>query len=300
MLQTRATRRRIITYATLVAVSLLMLAASKTGPLQDLRHGINFALSPVQETLSRSTRSVTSIFNAVAEIDQLRRDNQQLAAQVQQLQVQTQQLEALRTENDQLSRLLGLRGTLDFRTTPAAVIARQATQYERVVTLNKGTDSGIVAGDPVLAEGGALAGVVVDAGSNYSSVMLLSDTRSVVIGLVASSRATGTVEGRLSGPLGMTQIPSTDKVAVDDTVVTAGLHLGGAVRSAFPPGLLIGRVVDVQRDPSAIVQIALIQPAVNLDKLELVLVMTDFQRPDVPDPGASPGPSHDPRPGKTP
>jgi rod shape-determining protein MreC len=300
MTQTRATRRRIITYATLVAVSLLLLAGSKTAPLMDLRHGINYALSPLQETLARSTRSVTSIFNAVAEIDQLRRDNQQLAAQVQQLEVQAQQLEALRTENERLAALLQLRGTLDFHTQPAAVIARQATQYERVVTLNRGTDSGIAVGDPVLGDGGALAGVVVDAGSNYSSVMLLSDTRSIVIGLVASSRATGQVEGRLSGPLAMNQIPSTDKVAVDDTVVTAGLDLGGAVRAAFPRGLLIGRVVDVQQDPSAIVQIALIQPAVNLDKLELVLVMTDFQPPDLPAPGSSPTPSHDPKPSKAP
>ena len=120
-----------------------------------------------------------------------------------------------------------------------------------------------------------------------------------MIGLVASSRATGEVEGRLSGPLAMNQIPSTDKVAVGDTVVTAGLDLGGAVRAAFPPGLLIGRIVDVQQDPSAIVQIALIQPAVNLDKLELVLVMTDFQPPDVPAPGSSPAPSH-PKPSKAP
>jgi len=296
MPQNRATRRRIITYAMLVAVSLLMLAASKTAPLMDLRHGINFALSPVQETLARSTRSVTSIFNAVAEIDQLRRDNQQLAAQVQQLEVQTQQLEALRTENERLAALLNLRGTLDFKTQPAAVIARQATQYERVVTLDRGTDSGIAVGDPVLAEGGALAGVVVDAGSNYSSVMLLNDTRSIVIGLVQSSRATGEVEGRLAGPLAMTKVPSTEKIAVDDTVVTAGLDLGGTVRSAFPKGLLIGRIVDVQQDPSAIVQTALIQPAADLDKLELVLVMTDFQPPVVPAPGSSPGP----KPSKTP
>jgi len=82
--------------------------------------------------------------------------------------------------------------------------------------------------------------------------------------------------------------------------VNLGLSLGGAVRAAFPPGLLIGRIVDVQQDPTAIVQIALIQPAVNLDKLELVLVMTDFQPPDVPLPGSSPEPGRSPKPGRTP
>jgi rod shape-determining protein MreC len=142
--------------------------------------------------------------------------------------------------------------------------------------------------------------VVVDAGSNYSSVMLLNDTLSIVIGLVESSRATGEIEGRLAGPLAMTKVPSTESVAVDDTVVTAGLDLGGAVHAAFPKGLLVGRIVDVQQDPSAIVQTALIQPAADLEKLEVVLVMTDFQAPVVPAPAASPAASGGPLPGQAP
>ena len=59
--------------------------------------------------------------------------------------------------------------------------------------------------------------------------------------------------------------------------MTAGIDLGGGVRSPFPKGLLIGTVVDVARDANAVTQTAFIQPAADLDRLEYVLVITDYQ-----------------------
>jgi rod shape-determining protein MreC len=182
----------------------------------------------------------------------------------------------------------------------AAVIGRQTTNLERVVTLNRGTDAGVAVGDPVLSEGGALVGVITDAGPNYSSVMLISDPRSVVIGLDVTSRATGELQGRLSALLEMTNIPTTEHIVVDDAIVTAGIDLGGTSRAPFPPGLLVGRVVEVRNDASAVIQTALIQPAANLDDLEHALVVTDFQAPVVPAPGTTPAPGPSANPGPTP
>ena len=54
----------------------------------------------------------------------------------------------------------------------------------------------------------------------------------------------------------MSQIDSSEKVAVGDEVVTAGIELGGGVRSPYPKGLLIGQVVDVKRDANDVVQTA--------------------------------------------
>jgi len=160
--------------------------------------------------------------------------------------------------------------------------------------------------DVVLAGGGALVGVVVDVGRNFSHVRLISDTRSVVIGLVETSRATGDVQGQLGGPLVMSRIPVTDEVTAGETVVTAGIDLGGDVRSPYPRGLLIGTVVDVRKDPNAVVQSAFVQPAAPLDRLEFVLVITDAEPFAVPAPGASPAPLRSPtltgpaRPGASP
>ena len=74
-------------------------------------------------------------------------------------------------------------------------------------------------------------------------------------------------------------------------MVTAGIELSGGVRSPYPKGLLIGQVIDVRRDANAVVQTAFLEPAVDLDKLEYVLVITDYegglppadQQPTTPD-----------------
>lgn len=286
--QSRATRRWVITYALLIAVSLVLIAVSSAPPIQELRRGINFAVSPIQGVLAGATRSATSIFDAIGQIDQLRRENRALSDQVSALDTQIRQLETLRTENDRLSALIGLKATLQYKTAVASVIGRQATNLERVLTLNKGTVDGVAIGDPVLSEGGALVGVVTDAGGNYASVMLISDPRSVVIGLDEQTRATGELEGRLSALLAMGNVPTTEQIAKDDTIVTAGIDLGGPNRPPFPHGLLIGRIVEVQSDASAVVQTALIQPVANLDDLEHVLVVTDFQPPPTPSPSITP------------
>ncbi len=292
MFATRASRRRAGLYVGLLAATLLLLATSGTGPMREVQHAFGFAFAPIQGVLSGATRGFTSIFGAIAEIDQLRRDNQALQAQNQQLSVENRQLQEVKIQNDQLSRLLNVRGSLDYKTVAAAVVGRQYTQYERVITIDHGTNDGIEVHDVVVAGGGALVGFVTDAESDYSRVLLISDTQSTVTGLIESSRATGDVVGQLGGSLVMQNVAATERVNLDDQVVTAGIDLGNGTRSPFPKGLLIGRIVDVQRDPNAVVQTAIVEPAADLDKLEYVLVITDYHGglPPVPAASTEPGP----------
>jgi rod shape-determining protein MreC len=277
MFATRASRRRGIAYALLLAASLLLLALSGAGALTQLRAGVSFALTPIQSALAGVTRGATSLIATVGEIDRLQQDNRDLQARNEVLEAENRRLAGLATTNQTLSELLQVRSTLDYRTVAAEVIGRQTTEVERVISLGAGSDRGINVGDVVLAGGAALVGRVVEVGANYSRVLLISDTRSTVIGLVQTSRASGNVQGQLGGSLSMTQIASTDKVSVGDEVVTAGIDLGNGVRSPFPKGLLIGRIVDVQRDPVAVVQTAFVEAAAPLDKLEYVLVIIDYQ-----------------------
>ncbi len=286
--QSRATRRWVITYSLLVAISLVLIAVSSAAPIQELRRGVIFAMSPIQGALSGATRSATSIFDAIGQIDQLRKENRSLTDQVSALETQMQQLETLRTENDRLSALLGIKATLHYNTVVGDVIGRQTTDQERVITLDRGTDDGVLIDDPVLSEGGALVGVVSDAGRNYASVLLISDPRSLVIGQDVQTRSTGELVGHLSGLLALSNIPTTQQIAKDDTIVTAGEDLGGSNPAAFPHGLLIGSVVEVDSDASAVVQTALIVPTANLDDLEHVLVITDFTPPPTSSPSPSP------------
>ena len=305
MFATRASRRRGIAYALLLAASLLLLALSGAGALTPLRAGVSFALAPIQDALSGLTRGATSLVGTIGEIDRLQQDNRDLQAANDVLEAENRRLAGLATTNQTLSELLQVRSTLDYRTVAAEVIGRQTTEVERVISLGAGSDRGISVGDVVLAGGAALVGRVVEVGANYSRVLLISDTRSTVIGLVQTSRASGNVQGQLGGSLSMTEIASTDKVTVGDEVVTAGIDLGNGVRSPFPKGLLIGRIVDLEHDPLAVVQTAFVQAAAPLDKLEYVLVIVDYQGgiPIAPSPspeGAGPSGSPEASPSNAP
>ena len=125
------------------------------------------------------------------------------------------------------------------------MIARESSEFRRLVVLDKGTDDGIKVGDVVVAAGGALAGRVVEVGPDSAKVVLLTDVDSTVIGQLDLERGDGEVVGQLGGVLVMRQIECGREVAVGDEVVTAGIELGVGVRSPYPKGLLIGQVVDV-------------------------------------------------------
>jgi rod shape-determining protein MreC len=276
MLRDRSARRRSIVFGALVGACLVMLFVSESAPVQELRRGVNFAVAPVQGSLADGTRSVTQVLGAFGEIEALRRENIELRDSVQQLEDQVASFEAMAEEQKRLARLLEVRDRVEHATVTAGVIGRQATQFERALTIDRGSASGIREGDPVLSEGGALAGRISEVGENWASVMLISDTRSLVIGLDGRTRATGEVTGRLSAPLAMANIPTTDRIEVNDRVVTAGIALGRRFQSPFPKNIPIGRIVDVQAEPGAIVQTALVQPTADLDRIEDVLVIVDL------------------------
>ena len=293
-LQDRRTRRRASTFAALLAVSLVLVVISDTAPLREFQKGIGFAFAPIQGALSGTTRGLVGIFSTIAEIDQLRQRNSELERTNEQLRAQNQGYLELQRELKQVSDLLGLKTSISYRTVATQVIGREASPFQRLISVDAGSDKGVAMGDVVIGGGAALAGRVVEVGRDYARVLLISDTASTVIGLDTTSDATGEVIGRLGGTLTMQNIAVTETITVGDQVVTAGIDLGNGIRSAFPKGLVIGRIVDVRKEPNAVVQSAFLEPAADLDKLEYVLVITGFSAPELPPAGSTPSPSATP------
>lgn len=290
----RGTRRRAITYGALIALSLALVVVSETAPFRELRKGIGFAFAPIQGFLSSTTRDAVGIFGTIAEIDQLRQNNASLARENEQLRAENQGLLELQRENRLLSDLLGIKTTFTYATVAAQVIGREASPFQRVISIDAGSDKGIALGDVVIGGGAALAGRVVEVGPDYARVLLINDSASTVIGLDITTGATGEVIGRLGGTLTMQDVAVTDTIAIGDQIVTAGIDLGNGIRSAFPKGLLVGRIVDTHKEANAVVQSAFLEPASDLDKLEYVLVITGFRASELPPPGESPVPSASP------
>src|SRR5205085_2820896 len=151
--------------------------------------------------------------------------------------------------NQELSALLDVRSACAYQTVAAEVSSRRTTPQERVISLDHGTDAGIQVDDPVIAAGGVLVGQVVEVGADNSRVLLITDTRMNVAGMLEGSRAVVNVQGQAERPMEMTNIPAVDNVSLGEPVVTAGIQLDQGIRSPYPKGLLIGTVVDVQRSP---------------------------------------------------
>jgi rod shape-determining protein MreC len=287
----RTPRKRALIFTGIVGLCLVLLAVGRSEPAQELRAGIHFAVSPIQATLAGATRSVTQVLGAFAEIERLRQENRTLSSQVEVLAQQIDQLDALRVDNARLAKLLDTKRALarDHETMLADVVGYQATQFERAITLDRGSDAGIELGDAVLSDTGALVGTVTEVGPTYSFVRLINDSRSLVSGRDRSTKATGMVAGRLSQPLEMSDIRVIDRVEVGQTVVTAGINEGRGFRSLYPANLPIGRIIDVRQEPDSVVQTALVEPAADLDHLESVLVITNHDGRRIPQPSPEGG-----------
>jgi len=273
----KVVRRRAIAFTVLLAVSFVLMAISSSPIVVEAQKGIAFAFSPVQGVIDDAAGGVSSLVRTVVEIDTLRQDNASLQDENDRLRIENARLEATKRDNDLLTGLLQLQAGLDHATVAASVIAREPAEFRRAVTIDRGSDHGIEQGDVVIGAGGALVGRVVEVGPNYSNVTLLTDGSSTVMGQFSSNGATGEVVGDLAGALNMTKVDSSVPIPIGDEVVTAGIELAGGIRSPYPKGLLVGQVIDVRRDANSVVQTAFLEPAANLDRLEYLLVITDYQ-----------------------
>ncbi len=277
LLANRQARRRGIAFTILMAITLLMMAFSGNPFVQEMQRGLSFALRPFQGALAIAAEGISSVASAVTEIDALRIDNAALHAENERLANENARLRATKLENDQLTALLQLQSGFEHETVAVRVIGREMLETRRLITLDKGTDDGIEQGDVVILQGGALAGRVTDIGPTFARVTLISDSASTVVGQLLGSGATGEIVGQAGGVLVMRNIDSAVQIGLDEEVFTAGIELAGGIRSPFPKGLVVGTVVDVQRDANAVVQTAYLAPAANLDSFELALVIVDYE-----------------------
>jgi rod shape-determining protein MreC len=150
------------------------------------------------------------------------------------------------------------------------VIGRDPSNLQRYITLDVGLEEGIAENMPVVTDRG-LVGRVREVGPGWSRVLLTIDASSSVSALTQSTRASGIVQGQADGSLLMHSILQSDTVSVGDTVFTSGL--GGN----FPRQIPIGQITGVDRQDWELYQSATVQPTVDFEHLEAVLVVTGFE-----------------------
>jgi rod shape-determining protein MreC len=269
-------------FAAFTIISLLLLLASQTEAALTLQRVSARALDPVRQAVGGIGAGIAGVFGTIGEIDRLRTENDALRRSLAGAQQRIAELQEAAAENAELRGLLGLTKSLDMDLLPVRVISRDPSNFAWDIGVDAGTDDGLAVGMPVVgsAQGaGALAGTVVSVGADTATVRLIVDTRSSVVALDQRSRALGLVQGQLGGQLVMVQVDITDSLQVGDAVVSAGLELsGGAARSPYPKGLLIGAVQAVQHDSNALTQTGFVRPALDFRQLDRLLVVRSYRQ----------------------
>ena len=226
---------------------------------------IFFAISWVGSQLNYVTSNIW-------ELATMHEQNKMLRNEVEQLRIQNLHASEYDAENQRLRALLGYKQTAtQFDLVAARVIGRESATWSSVIEINRGTRDGVDVDMAVVTEKG-LVGHVIEAGPTSAKVQLLLDPRSSVGTLVqrADSRVAGIVEGDMDNPTmpRMVNIPKTSDVDEGDVVVTSGF--GGI----YPKGLNVGTVAEMRNDEGGLLKIAVLEPAVDFQKLEDVMVIT--------------------------
>ena len=193
-------------------------------------------------------------------------DYQKVQAESFKLKARLVRLEGALTENVRLKRLLNLKSEQAFTSTAARVIARDPANWNSSLMIDKGTRQGIKAGMPVISALGVV-GKVAEAAENAAKVILVNDPSFSVAVVNQRSRDVGLVSGSLSGTCRLSYVSQDSDVREGDEIVTA------SISAAFPSGLLIGQVTRVYPPGEVSEARAEVVPAVDVGKIEEVLVI---------------------------
>lgn len=237
-----------------------------SGPLHRVRRGVQAATAPVSAAGEFVTRPVRGLVSWASDLGVSRSQLEELRQQNESLRSRVAELEEARLESLRLSELVRLAPPGEMESVGAHVIGRPTTAWEGVITIDRGSDDGIVKGMPVVGPLGLL-GQTVEVSKSSARVRLITDPRSGVAAMIQSTRVEGIIKGSIDGGLTMDFVSTEATVSAGDVVITSGL--GGV----FPKGIVIGEVREAQRIASALQQEIRVAPASDPSRLEEVLVL---------------------------
>jgi rod shape-determining protein MreC len=250
----------------LTAITLLTLDARGSGPIRSIREASRDAFAPVTRAANDALRPVGDFFDGAFHYGDLKQENARLREQLAERRGTELEAAAAQRELKTLLDQAQLEFLGDIPRVTARVVGVSPSNFQLTVTINRGRNSGVAVGMPVVA-GAGLVGRVVEASRTQASVLLADDpTFNVGVRLaddvgVATGRGAGT-------PVRVDLIEPQTKLDRDMVAVTSGLQ-----QSVFPPGIPVGRVVRARAEPGALQQDVDIAPVVDLRRLIFVKVL---------------------------
>jgi rod shape-determining protein MreC len=277
----------LVAIGVVLAINGILFLLSGSEPVLAVQGAAGQVARTVSEPVAAIGRGVASVRDLFVDIRSLQARLTALLEERDQLASEAARIASLEREVAELQATLDLRATTSFATVAAQVVARDFAIDRRYVILDVGSADGVKVGDVVIGAGASLAGRVVQVSDQSCQVRLLTDPEFSVTSEVASTGAIGQVRGRAANPLAFDDVDAQRQVLVGAEITTSGIELSPTLRSAFPRGLSVGRVVAVNSVASAVLQSADVQPTLDLDSVRTLLVILNY-RGGIPDPSETP------------
>jgi rod shape-determining protein MreC len=277
----------LVAIGVVLAINGILFLLSGSEPVLAVQGAAGQVARTVSEPVAAIGRGVASVRDLFVDIRSLQARLTALLDERDQLASEAARIASLEREVAELQATLDLRATTSFATVAAQVVARDFAIDRRYVILDVGSADGVKVGDVVIGAGASLAGRVVQVSDQSCQVRLLTDPEFSVTSEVASTGAIGQVRGRAANPLAFDDVDAQRQVLVGAEITTSGIELSPTLRSAFPRGLSVGRVVAVNSVASAVLQSADVQPTLDLDSVRTLLVILNY-RGGLPDPSVTP------------
>lgn len=221
-------------------------------------------------------QNTLTFFSSLKELNLLKQENIRLNEELKQLKEAKFKLELLERENKELKQMLKLKEEAPYDVLPAQIILKDPTNLYSVITINRGSNDNIKKGLAVYAiQDGEkiIVGKVIEVNFFYSKVMTVFDARSSISVKELYSNYSGIARGDAptSNLLQVEYFPNEADIFFNDIFITAGF--GGI----FPPGILVGKVVDVQKQNFSLYQKITLKPMIDFSKIQYVFVILNYE-----------------------
>lgn len=259
-----------------VAIIIGFSSAARSGEVSFLQNATGVLEAPIKKVLSSAVNWFDTIYGYLYKYDSLQAENESLRSQLAEAQQSARDGISASEENTRLRQLLELREKhTDYELESCKVVLWSSSNWSSSFTISKGESSGIELNDPVITEYGVVVGQVTELGETWATVSTLIDVDMSVGAYVGQSGSSGMSVGEFAlmkkKQAKLSYLAEGAQIFVGDEVLTSGS--GGA----FPAGLLIGTITNVQTEAGGQIEYGLIEPECNYDSLVQVFIIKSFE-----------------------
>lgn len=268
--------RELILVAVLLVVPLGIFFAHAKKPSERTRfdRAVVWVATPIEKAVGWGATGVLRAWHGYVALRGSHERAQALTVRVLALELERQRLAGVEGEAERLRRLLAFaEQTGERRYVGARVIGiRLGTVGRQLLTVDRGGDDGIAPMMPVVVAEGVV-GRIHAVSAHSADVLVLTDLNSSVAVRVDRTRARADVRG-----LGKTDLCRLDYALRTEDVIEGDPLVTSGTDGVFPRGLPVGKVTQLDRRGHGLFQDAKVVPAVDVTRLEEVLVITSWER----------------------